>query len=370
MKMRKFLASLLLVLVLALSLMPAAFADVFFSGENENLTGEYDATVFLAGKDPSSSADVKGILFEAGSTVNTNGSSEYAFVAGNAVTIAGQIAKEAFIGGNNVSFAGDCGRDLLAAGNLVDISGHIGRDVAAYGKNIVISGEVGRNVYLAAEEIVITDSAKITGELRYNESAKISAPAAVLSGATTYADKTDDDAVTIAAPRKVSPFSGIKSRLFGFAGLLIIACFLLWLTPLWEKVDGKYAGKSFGFYAATFGIGFAVLAAVPIAAILLMITVVGLRPAAVLMLVFLAALLVSPVFLGFFFGALLWCKAFKKNPNYWVELPIGLLVLTLMKCIPYVSFAVGLVSIPLGLGVIARMFGKKKAADALPETVL
>ena len=370
MKMRKLTVCLLLVLLLTLSLAPAVFADVVFSGDDDNLSGEYDATVFLAGANPTSSADVKGILFEAGNTVNTNGSSEYAFVAGNMVTVAGQVEKEAFIGGSNVSFAGDCGRDLLAAGNMLTISGHVGRDLAAYGSNVIISGEIGGNVNLAAEEIVITDSAKIGGTLRYNESAKITAPAAILSGAETYADTTDNSSANASTEEKSassSPLSGLKSKLFRCVGLLLIAYFLLWLTPLWEKVDERYTGKDFGTYAAAFGIGFAVLAAVPIASIILMITGVGLRPAFVLLLVYAAAMLASPIFLGFFLGSLLWRAALKKQKNYWAELPIGLLIYTVLKLIPYVSFAAGLVAVPLGLGVIARMFGKKKKATALTE---
>lgn len=369
MKMRKFLACLLLVLLVTLSLTPAVFADVVFSGEEETLTGEYDATVFLAGQNPTSTADIKGIYFAAGNTVSTTGSSEYAFAAGNMLTYAGAIGKDGFIGGNTVSFTGDCGRDLYVAGNAVEIDGHIGRDLTAGGKTVVISGPVDGNVKLTAEEIVIKESAKIAGTLSYNASAKISAPAAVLSGAEVYEDKSDSGSdSTPAAVSAPSPLSKIKSKVFSFLGLLLIAYFLLWLTPLWSKVNAKYAGKGFGTYAGVFGIGFAVLAAVPIAAILLMITGFGLRAAFVLLFIYVAALLASPIFLGFFLGRLLWRKAFKKNANAWIELPIGLCLVTLLKLVPYLGFAVGLVSVCLGLGVIARLFGKKRAeTNALTE---
>ena len=69
MKQRKKLLCLLLVLLLAVSLAPAAFAEFIFSGDEQNISGEYDSTVFLAGENPNSAADVKGILFEAGSVL-------------------------------------------------------------------------------------------------------------------------------------------------------------------------------------------------------------------------------------------------------------------------------------------------------------
>lgn len=373
MKTRKSLACLLLALLLVLSLAPAAFAEVVFSGEDQSLDGEIDATAFLAGANPVNSADVKGILFEAGNTVSTDGSAEYAFVAGNVVTVSGTILKDAFIGGKSVSFTGDCARDLLAAGETLDFRGTIERDLMAGGRNVVISGHIGGDVLLSAEQITITDDAEIGGTLHYNSSAKISAPAGILSGADVYEEKQDsaaDSSEAVAEAKKSSPLGGVKSMVFRFVGLLLVAYFLLWLTPLWEKLDADYTDKSFGSYAKTAGIGFAVLAGLPLASIILMITGVGVRAAFILLLVYAAALLAAPVFLGFFLGSLLWRKAFKKARNYWAELAVGMLLWSVLAAVPYVSGVVKLVSLMLGLGVFTRLLGKKHAAaPVLPESV-
>ena len=374
MKTRRFLSCLLLVLLLTFSLMPAAFAEVVFSGEQENLSGELDATVFLAGSDPVNSAEVKGILFAAGNSVSSGGSSEYAFLAGNTVALSGQNSRDAFIGGNTVSFSGSCARDLYAAGNALEIRGTVGRDLVAGGKNVVLSGAVEGNVFLAAEVITITGDAKIGGTLRYNSSAKITAPAELLSGAEVYDDqKSESDSnaapVQSAAPEKSSSvLPKVKSVLCRYIGLLLIAYFLLWLTPLWEKVDGDYTGKSFGCYAGAFGIGFAVLAGLPLASILLMITGFGLRPAFVLLLVFVSILIPAPIFLGFFLGSLLWRKALKKARNYWAELAVGLLIWLILSLIPGAKFAVALVAGPLALGVFTRMLGKKRTTPPAAES--
>ncbi len=372
MKMSKALTCLLLVFLLTLSLTPAAFAEVAFSEQEQQLSGEIDASAFLAGADPVNSADVKGILFEAGSTVSAGGSCEYAFVAGNVVTVSASVLRDAFVAGKSVSVTGDCARDLLAAGETLDVRGTVGRDLAAGGKIVVISGQVGGNVFLSAEQITITDDAEIGGTLRYNADAKISAPDEILAQAEVYAEKQEGsgEAAAQAQPKSPSILSKVRSCLFRFAGLLLIAYFLLWVTLLWEKLDADYTDKSFGNYAKTAGIGFAVLAGLPLASIILMITGVGLRAAFVLLLVYIAALLVAPVFLGFFLGALLWRTAFKKARNYWAELAIGLLVWAVLAAVPYVSAVLKLVSLMLGLGVFTRLLGKKKAAaPVLPESV-
>lgn len=403
MKQRKKLLCLLLVLLLAVSLAPAAFAEFIFSGDEQNIIGEYDSTVFLAGENPNNAADVKGILFEAGNTVTSAGFSEYAFVAGNTVSFAGENSGDAFVGGNAVSFSGSCGRDLAIAGNSVDIRGSVGRDLLAGGRSVSISGHVGGDVTLAAEEIRISDNAEIEGILRYNSSAKISAPADLLAAAVVYEDNqgsqdiqsilgtqdapatqdaqnapdvqdtqdaqnsSEDSGANVPAPEAPKPKSSpvlakLKSTVFKLIGLLLIAYFFLWLTPLWEKVDADYTGKPFGTYAKAFGIGLAVLAALPLASIILFVSGVGVRPALVLIFVVVAVLIAAPVFLGFFLGVLLWRKALKKDRNYWAELAIGLVCWAILAAVPGIRVAVKMVAGCLGVGVPACMLGKKKTA--------
>ena len=406
MKQRKKLLCLLLVLLLAVSLAPAAFAEFIFSGDEQNIVGEYDSTVFLAGENPNNAADVKGILFEAGNTVTSAGFSEYAFVAGNTVSFAGENSGDAFVAGNAVSFSGSCGRDLAIAGNSVDIRGSVGRDLLAGGRSVSISGHVGGDVTLAAEEIRISDNAEIEGILRYNSSAKISAPADLLAAAVVYEDNqgsqdiqsilgtqnapatqdaqnapdvqdtqdaqdaqnsSEDSGANVPAPEAPKPKSSpvlakLKSTVFKLIGLLLIAYFFLWLTPLWEKVDADYTGKPFGTYAKAFGIGLAVLAALPLASIILFVSGVGVRPALVLIFVVVAVLIAAPVFLGFFLGVLLWRKALKKDRNYWAELAIGLVCWAILAAVPGIRVAVKMVAGCLGVGVPACMLGKKKTA--------
>ena len=316
----------------------------------------------------------------------------------NTVSFAGENSGDAFVGGNAVSFSGSCGRDLAIAGNSVDIRGSVGRDLLAGGRSVSISGHVGGDVTLAAEEIRITDDAEIEGILRYNSSAKISAPADLLAGAVVYEDNQDSqglqsilgtqdasgtqnatdaqdtqdaqnssedsgaNAPAVEAPKpKSSPvLAKLKSTVFKLIGLLLIAYFFFWLTPLWEKVDADYTGKPFGTFAKAFGIGLAVLAALPLASIILFVSGVGVRPALVLIFVVVAVLIAAPVFLGFFLGVLLWRKALKKDRNYWAELAIGLVCWAILAAVPGIRVAVKMVAGCLGVGVLACMLGKKK----------
>ena len=342
MKKIGFVLALVLTLAMLTAMTGPAFAETSGAGFAEgSAAGSYDGSLFTAGGSVDSSAQVKGVQFAAGSDVQVQGSCEYLMAAGNQLVFSGGAENDAFAAGNNVYIFGSVGRDLFA------------------------DGSIGGDLYLSADKIVISDSAKIGGTVHYGSSAQVSAPKSVLSAAEVY-----EEIENASAPVHKSVGSKALSVVLSYLGAAAVAFVLLWLTPIWEKLDSKYYGAAFGDYARAFGIGFAVLAGLPVAAVLLMITRIGLRLAFVLLLVYAAAIVASPVFLSFFIGMLIWRRALRKAPCYFAELPIGLLAWRIVYCVPGLSFITGLVAVPLGLGVLTLLLGKppKQSAPALPET--
>ena len=158
-------------------------------------------------------------------------------------------------------------------------------DLYAAANTVTITGSVGGDVYISAENVVIGDGAKIGGRLHCNASALRSVPDGIADSAELYDEPESGDAgVSITVPDDEPGVGSIVLRkALSFAGVLLLAYVLLWLTPLWETVDRKYYGAPFGRYAKAFGIGFAVLAGVPLAAILLFISNVGVRLALIVL---------------------------------------------------------------------------------------
>ena len=346
----KKLVSLFLSLLLATALaVPAcaAFEDVFADGSAD---GTRDGSLFLSGETVRSSAAVNGVLLAAGRTVGVNGAGAYVMAAGYEVTLGGTAENDAFLAGYSIGVSGTAQRDVFAAA----------------GQSITVNGTVGRDLYAAANTVTITGSVggdEIGGRLHCNASALRSVPDGIADNAELYDEpESGDVGVSITVPDDEPGVGSIVLRkALSFAGVLLLAYVLLWLTPLWETVDRKYYGAPFGRYAKAFGIGFAVLAGVPLAAILLFISNVGVRLALIVLFLYAAVLSASPVFLGFFLGALLWRGAMKKAPCYYAELAIGILVWRVAASVPGLSFAVGLVSVPLGLGVVTLLLGKGAA---------
>ena len=370
----KKLVSLFLCLLLAMALaVPAcaAMEDVFAEGIAE---GDRDGSLFLSGETVHSSAAVNGILLAAGRTVGVDGAGAYAMAAGYDVALGGTVENDAFLAGYSVGVDGAAARDVFAAARSITVSGTVGRDLYAAADSVTVTGTIGGDLYITAQSIIIGENAVIGGRLHCNADAQRSVPAEVERGAELSETMLPDEA-EISVPEVPEEVTGILTgalvlqKLLSYAGVLLIAFVLLWLTPLWETVDRKYYGAPFGRYAKAFGIGFAVMAGVPLAAILLFISGIGVRLAFVVLLLCAAAIIASPVFLGFFLGALLWRGAMKKKPCYYAELAIGILLWRLVTCVPGLSFAVGLVAVPLGLGVVTLLLGKGKcsaAAEQLP----
>ena len=355
----KKLVSLCLCLLLALALaVPAcaAFEDVFADGSAD---GTRDGSLFLSGEAVRSDAAVNGVLLAAGRTVGVNGAGAYVMAAGYDVTLGGTAENDAFLAGYRIGVNGTAQRDVFAAGQSITVDGTVGRDLYAAANTVTITGSVGGDVYISAENVVIGDGAEIGGRLHCNAGGPRSVPGGIAASAELYDEpESGDVGVSVTVPDDEPGVGSIVLRkALSFAGMLLLAFVLLWLTPLWETVDKKYYGAPFGKYAKAFGIGFAVLAGVPLAAVLLFISNVGVRLALVVLFLYAAAIIAAPIFLG----ALLWRGAMKKAPCYYAELAIGVLVWRVAASVPGVSFAVGLVSMPLGLGVVTLLLGKGAA---------
>lgn len=359
-KLAKNTSFLVIALILVSLLGASAYAD------NSDYTLEpaeytYDGSYFVSGQTVSENESVKGILAAAGYDVNLAGVSQYTAGAGYIVRSAGYTLNDAFLAGYNVSIDGATARDLYAAGNIVTVSGAVSRSAYLAGNTVSVSGKIGGDLYIDAQNVTIADTAEIRGTLYIPDSASVTASESTEKSIEWYKSEAAAQAESISeAVQTASAARKVGSWVVSLAGLIVVALVLLWLTPLWETVDKRYYGAPFSAYARAFGIGFAVLAGVPVAAILLMITRIGLRLAFVVLFVYVAAIIASKAFISFVLGALIWRNVLKKAPKYLAELPIGALAVCLVEIIPGLDFAVGFVAVPLGLGMITLLLGKSK----------
>jgi cytoskeletal protein CcmA (bactofilin family) len=267
----------------------------------------------------------------------------------------------------NVTVNGTLDRNLIAFGYSVDIKpgAEIRKDVTVFcGKMIldgkvggslkgsvgelVISGVVNRDVSVEADKITLMSTARILGNLKYKskKEAKIESGAQV-SGETIW---TEQKAAGEKKPKSI--FSGkpiIPEMLF----LLALMVTGVVLTLIFRK-DAHQAKQAVAdSFLKTLALGFVVMVCVPIAVIILIISIIGIPIAAIALFAYAILIYIAKIPVATFLGEKI-IKALGKEgepPLIWSML-LGLVVLTLVLNIPYLDWLIYFLVLFTGFGAI------------------
>ena len=291
-----------LMLLLALAVAPAAFAAPPAAPATDG--PDADAVEHVVGSD----------RFAAGHAVSFGAStSGDAFAAGGRVTVDGAIAGDAFLTGGHVEVRAPIEQGLYAAGAVVTVSApvkhnarlfggsvevtpaaHLGGSVSMAGRSLsmagsvdgylqmagrdaVVTGTAGGDAEISAEHIEIGREARIGGKLRYRSGAEpVVAPGAVITGGV---ERLAPDAGRTPmglqdgrfGQRATRAIHGVGRALW-FSGSLLVGALLLLLAPGFLRDTSQIATVQ---WPKSIGLGFAILVTVPIVAVILLITLIG-----------------------------------------------------------------------------------------------
>ena len=337
--MKKYLG-FILVLISLLFIGPVkAEEGNFFADDNVSVEEAKDGTVFAAGNIVKSSSIIDGIGFFAGNNVTIKSTQDYLFAAGNNVTLEELNTKDAFVAGNTIEINKSIIRDLYAAASQIIVNSDIERNAFLAGNEVTISGKIQGNVTISAEKITIKDDAIIAGTLKYPEEAEIKiSDKATIGEKETYKGEIEIE-------EKETIWTKIISTLRSFVSMFLIAVILLAVNKkLFTSIKSI---KKDGKLALHLVYGFAFLVLVPIAAIIVMITIFGFPLSIISLLLYGILLYLSIIPTAYLFGEWILGKSIKSD--YLIML-ISLLVLYVVKLIPYLGGLVSFASLLFGLG--------------------
>lgn len=333
---------LLLILVLSLVMVPvgAKSKDNFAVDDNLKLDKSIGATTFAAGNTVNVNSEIDGAAFIAGNNVSISSSQDFLFTAGNSITLSGVNAKDAFVAGSNINIQSSNIRDLYAAAETIRIDSNISRNAYLGGTNVTINSIINGDVEVSAENIVIGKEAEITGTLNYPENAKITIEeTAKVAQKTTYKVDTSTSEKTFR--------SKLLDRLYAFISMLLIGIILMALN---KKAFAKIAKikKDVSTFAKNVGIGFVFLVVIPIAAIILLFTVVGVPISIISLLLYGIMIYLSVIPTAYYLG-----NAFLKDKikNEFGLFVVSLLTIYILRMIPGIGGLVTFISLCFGLGV-------------------
>lgn len=337
-------------------------------GSEDRITGNlYVAagTVQVAG---SAAADVVG----AGGTVLISGPvGGDVLAAGGNVDVLGAVTGDARVAGGNLTVQGPVGGDLLAGGGQVIIgSPTIGGDVAVgagtvtlssqvagtvriAGGDVVVDGPIAGDLYVRAETVTLTKRAAIAGNFTYTaKNEAVREEGASVAGETVYTPIAKGD---WKAPEKGNmaavAFFGIFIKfLMQLTAALVVALFF-------RRYAEQLVAGGIGEALPALGLGFVSLVVWPVAAILLLVTMIGVPLGImallgyVLLLIF--AWILAPVVLGAYLH-----KAFFKPMLHeisWRTILLGAVAYTVLSFIPIIGWLVQFALMLVVLGRVARI---------------
>jgi hypothetical protein len=325
-------------------------ANVYMTGTEVRPTGPIHGDLVAAAGRISAEYPIDGDAVLAAGSIDVRGRiGEDLRVAGGFVTLTGPVQGEALIVAGSIAFGPDSdvgGRAWLAGGDVA-VAGRFGRDVKVYARNILVLGHVAGDIHLYGTTIELLPTARIDGNVTYVSNT----PIKIYPGATVTGSVTREPG-RLPALRMPGwpPFRPLL--MFGLlaAGALLLALFPRFTASTVQTVRGSPLGS--------LGLGTAIFFSLPPVILLLVISIVGIPIALVLAGVYAGALLAGFLMTACFVGERLLQLARRRTAavGYWARvgtLAIALVILWLVRHIPYAGGLLILLALAIGLGAMA-----------------
>jgi cytoskeletal protein CcmA (bactofilin family) len=353
----KVIFGLLFALVFSVVLTKSAFAfeTATINNDSGNLLLSSGQAVndnyFAFGNIVTLDGNVSGDLISAGNQVELNGEfSNNVVAAGSSVVLKGKVNRDLFVVAASVTIDKDAvvEGDFSAFASTIIINGKVNGNVRSGANALTVNGIVGKNIYTSVSNLTINSGALVNGGVTYtsDNQAEID-PNAKISGQVEMKQATKTQTETQSNTAKAGTF------ILSLLSVLLVGVVLLLIMP---KKAEEFADIIKGRFWASFGTGFLVLLLVPMAIILLFAIFIGIPLALILIALYIFAIYVSTVFVGLTLGKLI---SHEKWSPIWA-MTFGVIILSIISCIPYLGGIAGFIIILLGLGSIGLSFFSKK----------
>jgi cytoskeletal protein CcmA (bactofilin family) len=226
--------------------------------------------------------DISGDAMVAGGEVRISGAVDQDIYVGAGILLEGIVGENARIGGGNIEIApdGEIKGNASIGGGEILMNGVVDGYLQASGGRVVINGAVGGDLESTSGSLELGPNALVTGNLKYTSSEEL---------------KRDPRARVLGSIERTTPagtpgWLGTGIFLIWTAGLMLLAAVLVATWPgFYSRVDATLKTR----FGVSLLLGLAGLIAIPIAAVILFITLVGIPIAVLTVVLFLALILVG-----------------------------------------------------------------------------
>lgn len=340
--------------------------DQFISSEAETLRDE----MWISAQTVTISGEAQNDLFASGAdTLSLLGRFQGdIWGAGNHVIAGGIFDDQVRLAARTAQISGTLHGSLTAIGTTVQIqrTAILYKNLFCLTENVILEGMIRGRADIVAKKATI--GGRIDGDLSVTAQDIIVLPGTILNGNLTYT-----------APKELvlSPSVMLNGQLTrtseppppqqflkpGLAGHFTFALAALLTGLVFSSVFPRYSLSSVALLQTSrtpcLLTGFAALFLIPIAAVLILFTFVGLPLSILLILFYLILLYLSKIIVGFRLGALILRRKEMTARNRGTTLAAGLLIIYALTAFTAISLTVNLLVIITGLGALLQALFKK-----------
>lgn len=328
--------------------------DHFAAGRTVSVAQPVAGDLIAAGGQVTVTAQTGGDAVLAGGEVRMDGRvAESLFLAGGQLKVDGQVGRNARIAGGNVELGApsEVAGNLSVGGGEVTLKGRVGGYLQAAGGKVLIDGVVVGDVEARAGELKLGPNARVSGTLRYaSREALQRDPGAQVLGVVERIEVDGGWPV----PDDLERGMGRGGGWIWTLGLLVVAGVLVGVLP---GFFGQVADTWRTRFPMSVLLGFVLLVCVPVAAVLFLVTIVGVPLGLLTIALYSILLLLGYVCTGIGLGR--WGAA-RLSPTWShssagqvVGAVLGVLAIGLLARVPWLGGPVMLVALLAGLGALA-----------------
>ena len=376
--MKRFL-SLFLVSFLVLANASMAFAGQFEAEESYVLAeaGIVNDDLYVAGGGIDIAGSVFGDLIAAGGMVDMNGLvSGDLLIAGGDVAVYGDVQDDLRAAAGQMELSGNVAGDVVVATGMLKMSasssvvgdvrvaagtvimnGVVNGEFKMVGGELLVGGTFNGDVNVTAEKITLGEGAVLNGNFTYKSPNEVEmADGSVVRGEVVFdqVEKYDFDKYLLKGV--------LIAKAMKFLIVLVTAMILVLLFEKGVRSLVEHASSNFW---PSCGKGLIFLVVVPVAVVLLLVTVLGAFLGGLLGISYVLFLMMAKVLTGILLGALL-VKHFKKAKKVsvnWKVVLLGVFLAEVLCLIPVVGWLILFVLMLTSLGSIVSAIKKAKKID-------
>ena len=315
--------------------------DLYLFDKDIVIEGVVDGNVFAFGTNVTVKGEIGGDLFVFADTLNIDGGYIYSAIFGFAKTF----------NMNGIVY------DIYAASNDFTLGedGYVYRDLKLLSVNTNINGKIRRNANIVSNNITFANETDtyIGGNLNYTANNELSIPESAVLGDVNFNKSAEKEAPS-AASNISSAIINILTSLFS---TFVLALLTIWLTP---KFLNKVSNMKVSNIFIALAIGLGALVGIPVASIIIMITIIGMPTAFALLALYFLIIAFSTGFTSLVISSFVTKKFNIEGKVKFVLITLAsTVVIYLLSLIPFIGGLIGFLNIVLALGtVVYNLFRK------------